>query len=144
MLKEDSNAEKIAQVFGDYCERKNYQVNVKKTPDNDLRLEISNFKDRTIVMIYHTSKIVNQGPQNALRAEMEGLKKDFEKDPSSFISVKVSDSKACATRYDIMLPGLRKLVKNNLADIHDTNVSISDNPSDLPPEIRSTLDARFL
>ena len=144
MLKDNSNAEKIAQVFDDYCKKKNYQLKVTETPDNDLRLELSNFRDRTIVIIYHTSKVVIQGPKNALRAEMEGLKKDFEKDPSSFISVKVSDSKACATRYDIMLPGLRKLVKNNLADIHDTNVSISDNPSDLPPEIRSTLDARFL
>ena len=129
MHKENSNAEKIAKVFDEYCQRKNYQVNMKETTDNDLRLEISNFKERTIVMIYHTSKIVIQGPQNALRAEMESLKADFEKDPSSFLAVKVPDSKACATRYDIMLPSLREVVKDNLDDIHDANVSISDNPS---------------
>ena len=129
MLKDNSNAVKIAQVFVDYCKKRSYQLKVTKTPDNDLRLEVSNFRDRTIVVIYHTSKVVNQGPQNALRAEMEGLKNEFEEDPSSFISVKVSDSKACATRYDIMLPSLRNLVKDSLAGIHGANVNISDNPS---------------
>lgn len=129
MSKDHSTSEKIAHVFDDYCKKKHYQLKVTETPDSDFRLEISNFRDRTFVIIYHTSKIVIQGPHNALKAEMEGLKKDFEKDPSSLITVKVSDSKACATRYDIMLPSLRKLVKDGLTDTHDTNVNISDNPS---------------
>lgn len=129
MIKENSNAERIAQIFVDYCKKKNYQVQMKKNPDNDLRLDISNLKDRTVVNIYHTSKINVQGPQNPLRAEMDVLKGSYEKDPNSFVSVKALDIKACSTRYDIMLPDLRRSVKDNLVDVHDTKITISDNPS---------------
>jgi len=129
MLKTDSNTEKIAQVFYDYCKTHNYQLQTKTTDENDLRLDISNLKDRTVVNIYHTLKINVQGPHNLLKEEMEELKKAYENDPGSFISVKVLDNKACSTRYDIMLPNLRKLVKDNLGNVHDTKTTISDNPS---------------
>jgi len=129
MIKENSNAERIAQVFDGYCKKNNYQVQMKKNPENDLRLDISNLKDRTVVNIYHTSKINVQGPQNPLRAEMDVLKRSYEKDPNSFVSVKALDIKACSTRYDIMLPDLRRSVKDNLDDVRDTKITISDNPS---------------
>ncbi len=129
MLKNSSNAEKIARVFDDYCKAHNYQVQMKTTADNDIRLDISNLKDRTVVNIYHTSKINVQGSQNPLRNEMEQLREAYEKDPGSFISVKATESKACATRYDIMLPALRRSVKDNLGHIRDSKITISDNPS---------------
>lgn len=129
MPKGNYNADKIAQIFGDYCKKQNYQMTLTKTQDNDLRLEISNLRDRAIVIIYHTSSIVIQGSPNTLKVEMEALKKDFEKDPSSFIPVKFPESKACAMRYDIMLPELRKSVKEKIDDIRDTNVNVSDNPN---------------
>jgi len=129
MSKDDSTAEKIAQVFEGYCKRKKYQVKRTEKPDDDLRLDISDLKSRTIVNIYHTSKIVIQGSQNALRAEMEDLKQTFEANTGSFI-IKEPVSKACSTRYDIMLPELRELVKANLEDVRDVKIiSISDKPT---------------
>jgi uncharacterized protein YbcV (DUF1398 family) len=69
MTKGNYNADKIAQVFDDYCKKHNYQVTLTKTRDNDLRLEISNIKERTIVIIYHTSSIVVQGSPNTLKID---------------------------------------------------------------------------
>lgn len=130
MLRDNSNAEKIAQVFDNYCKGKNYQVKRTEKSDDDLRLDISDLHSRTIVNIYHTSKIVIQGSQNALRAEMEDLKQTFESNPGSFIATKEPGSKACSTRYDIMLPELRELVKANLKDVRDVKIiSISDKPT---------------
>ncbi|CAG0958352.1 MAG: hypothetical protein MPEBLZ_00208 [Candidatus Methanoperedens nitroreducens] len=100
----DSNAEKIAKVFSDYCKDKNYHV--KKSEDsNDIRLEISNIKERTIVNIYHTSKILIQGL--------------FIKDESPKI-------KACSTRYDIMLSELRTEIKQSLNTL-GAALEITDN-----------------
>jgi hypothetical protein len=130
MSKDNSTADKIAQVFDDYCKEKNYQVIRKEMPTGDLRLDISNFTDRANVIIYHTASIVVGGSPNSLKAEMETLKTDFKKDPSLFMAVKVPESKACATRYDIMLPKLRELVKTNLENVHDVKIiSIIDKPT---------------
>lgn len=129
MLEENSNAEKIAQVFDNYCKGKNYQVKRTEKPDGDLRLDISDLKSRAIINIYHTSKIVVQGSPNALRVEMEGLKQRFEASPGSFVTIKEPASKACVARYDIMLPELRELVRANLETVRDVNISVSDNPN---------------
>ena len=103
MVKGNYNADKIAQVFDDYCKKHNYQMTLTKTPDNDLRLEISNIRDRVIIIVYHTSSIVVGGSPSTLKAEMQALKKDFENDPGSFMSVKSPESKAYAIRHDIKL-----------------------------------------
>ena len=56
MSRTNSNADKIAKVFTSYCDSKNYQI-TQSQESNNLRLEISNLRDRTIVNIYYTSKI---------------------------------------------------------------------------------------
>ena len=50
MSKSLLDADKIAKVFRDYCDRKNYHVKESEKANN-LRLEISNLSDRTIVNV---------------------------------------------------------------------------------------------
>ena len=128
MTKGNYTADNIAQVFDNYCKKHNYSA-ILTIKDDDLRLEISNLKDRVIIIIYHTLSIVVQGSPNSLKTEMEGLKKDFEKDPGSFLSVKLPEIKPCATRYDIMLLDLRKLIKNKIDSIRDVKINIFENPN---------------
>jgi len=126
MSKTNSDADKIAKVFTDYCNTKNYQVK-QSEESNNLRLEISNLRDRTIVNIYYTSKIVIQGAKNALKDELEEFKKRFEADPSSFIG-EIPEIKTCTVRYDIMLPELRTKIKKSLNELEVT-VEIAESPS---------------
>lgn len=127
MAKSISNAEKIAKAFTDYSNSKNYQVKQSEEANN-LRLEICNLRDRTIVNIYYTSKIVIQGPKNALKDELEEFKKRFEANPQSFIEGEKQEIKACTTRYDIMLSELRGKIKESLKELEST-LEISDNPN---------------
>lgn len=122
----NSNAEKIVKMFIDYCKEKNYQH--KQSEDsNCVRIEISNIKERTIVNIYHTSKIVIQGSKNALKSEIEELKGKFEANPRSFIKDDMPKTKACTARYDIMLSDFRTEIKGSLKTLGDA-IEITDNP----------------
>jgi len=128
MSKTNSSAEDIAQVFIDYCEGKNYQVKPSEEPNN-LKLKISNLRDRTFVNIYHTSKIVVQGSQNALKSEMDELKRKFDDDPNSFLRSEVTITKSCTQRYDIILPDFRNKIEELLNEIGGI-LEISNNPTD--------------
>jgi len=127
MPKTNSNAYKIASVFIDHCNSKNYQVK-QSEESNNLRLDISNLRERTIVKIYYNNTVQVQGKQNSLNAEMETLKATFEANPQSFIGGEKQEIKACATRYDIMLSQLRGKVKESLKTLEAT-IEITDNPN---------------
>ena len=127
MSETNSPAEDIAQVFIDYCEVNKYQVKRSEEPNN-LKLKISNLRDRTFVNIYHTSKIVVQGSQSALKSEMDELKMKFDDDPNSFIRSEVPITKSCTQRYDIILPDLRNKIKELLNEIGGIS-EISNNPN---------------
>lgn len=128
MSETNSPAENIAQVFIDYCEGKQYQVKPSEEPNN-LKLKISNLKDITFVNIYHTSKIVVQGSQTALKYEMDELKRKFDDDPNSFLMSKVPITKACTQRYEIILPDLINKIRELLNEIGGI-LEISNNPKD--------------
>jgi len=121
-----TNADRIAKVFRDHCGIKNYQIKQSKEQDN-IRLDISNLSERTIVKIYNTGKVQIQGPQNALKAEIEKLKKDFEANPQSFLRGEITEIKPCTTRYDIMLSELRRKIKESLNTIEAT-LEFTENP----------------
>lgn len=104
MPKPVSNASKIAKVFTDYCNRKNYQVKQSEELGN-LRLDISNLSERTIAKIYNTGTMQIQGKQNSLKSEIEN--------PQSFIGGEITEIKPRATKYDIMLPKLRTKIKES-------------------------------
>jgi hypothetical protein len=128
MSKSISNAEKIAKVFTDYSNSKNYQVEPSKDDNNDWRLEISNIRERTIVTIYHTGSIVVGGPHNSLKEEFKNLKQEIGTNPQSFLERTISETEARATRYDIMLPELRMKIKESLNTL-EAIVEISESPS---------------
>ncbi len=69
-----------------------------------------------------------QGGQNSLKAEIERLKEDFEANPQSFLRGEITEIKACATRYDIMLRELRAKIKESLKTLEAT-IEITDNPN---------------
>lgn len=123
----NSNAYKIVEVFTGHCNSKNYQVK-QSEESNNLRFDISNFKERTIVKIYHNNTVQVQGKQNLLKAEMEELKATFEANPQSFIEGEKQEIKVCATRYDIVLPELRTKIKESLNTLEAT-VEITESPS---------------
>jgi hypothetical protein len=128
MSKSISNAEKIAKVFTDYSNSKNYQVNSSEDANNDLRLEISNIRQRTIVTIYHTGSIVIGGPKNSLKDEFTDLKRKIEANPEDFFRNGIQKIQACTTRYDILLPEFRVKIKESLKTLEAT-LEIIDNPS---------------
>ena len=127
MSKSISNACKIAEVFTGHCNDKNYQVKQSKE-SNNLRIDVSNLSERTIVIIYYTGTVLIQGKQNSLKKEIETLKKELEANPQSFIrGEKQEIKKACTTRYDIMLPKLEAKIKESLKEL-EANLEISNNP----------------
>jgi len=126
MSQTNSNADKIAKVFTDHCDSKNYQVKQDKE-SNNLRIDISNLHEKTIVNIYNTGTVQIQGKQNSLKTEMENLKAKYEKNPQSFLGSEKRDIKSCTTRYDIMLPELRTKIKDSLNTLEAT-VGITKNP----------------
>jgi hypothetical protein len=109
----NSNAYKKAEVFKDYCNEKHYQIQ-QSEEEHNLRLDISNLSERTIVKIFHKGTLQVQGKQNLLKAEIEELKEKFESITWSFLGDEIAEIKACATRYDIMLLELRTKIKESL------------------------------
>ena len=126
MSKSVSNTDRIAKVFTGYCDSKSYQVKRSEESSN-LRLDISNLSERTIVKIYNTGTVLIQGKQNLLKTEMENLKSRYEKNPQSFIGGEIREIKPCATRYDIMLPKLRTKIKESLNTL-ETRLEFTENP----------------
>lgn len=130
MSKSISNYDRIAQVFKNYCGKKNYQFNQSKEASN-LRIDISDSTQRTIVKIYYNDTVQIQGKQNSLKNEIENLKVKFEKNPQSFLGVEVREIKSCATRYDIMLRELRMKIKESLNSLEVTVEIIESSRSDI-------------
>lgn len=124
-MKIEVDHKKIAKVFVDYCDRKNYQVRESQEANNQ-RLDISNLSERTIVKIYTNSTIQVQGKQHALKGKMEKLKAEFENNPQVFLGA-IPEIKACATRYDIMLAGLRTKIREALNTLNAI-VEITESP----------------
>ncbi|HUW46577.1 MAG TPA: hypothetical protein VMW50_12380 [Dehalococcoidia bacterium] len=128
MSKFISNATKLSQVFIEYCKEKKYQVKPSKDDSNDWRLEISNIRERTIVTVYHTGSIVVGGPHNSLKEEFKNLNQEIETNPQSFFERTISEIKARATRYDILLPEFRVKIKESLKTV-EASEEITESPS---------------
>ena len=121
------SADEITTVFKEHCRKKNYQVK-ESQESNNIRLDVSNFKDKSVVKIYRsTSTIQLQGPTNSLRKELDKLKLEFEAAPQSFLEKEIKKEKACATRYDIILPEIQAKLKESWKTTGATT-EIEDNP----------------
>ena len=127
MSQANSITKKIAKVFIDYCKNKKYQVKQSKEV-NDLRIDIFNLSEKTVVKIYNKGTIQIQGKQNSLKTEMEKLKMQIEIDLYFSSEYETQQIKVCTTKYDIMLPELRTKIKKSL-NMLGTIVEITENPS---------------
>ena len=127
MSRTNSNAYEIAKVFTGYCDSRSYQVE-QSEESNNLRIDISNLSERTIVKIYYNGTVQLQGKQNSLKAEMEKLKLEFEANPLSLLGHETAEIKARTTRYDIMLPQFRTEIKEALNTLEAT-VEITESPT---------------
>jgi len=128
MSQTNSNTTELSQVFIEYCKEKNYQVKHSEDNNNDWRLQICNIRERTLVIIYHTGSIVVGGQHNSLKEEFQNLKREIETNPQSYLGHNISEIKACATRYEIMLPVLRTKIKESLNTL-EAAVEITGSPS---------------
>lgn len=127
MPKVNENIDEVVTIFKNYCRDKNYQIQCEEKANN-VKLEISNFVDRTIVNIYYTGNIQIQGKQNSLKKEMEEFKNKLGENPQSYISDTSCKTKACTTRYDIMLQEIREEIKESLSKLEESS-DIINNPS---------------
>jgi predicted DNA-binding protein YlxM (UPF0122 family) len=128
MAQIDLSPEEIVEVFKKCCESKNYQVEPKKDPAGDWRLDISNIREKTLIIVYHTGSVVLGGKKNDLRAEFENLKQEFMANPQQFLSYEVKKIKACATRYEIVSPDIRRKIREGL-EILNGAVEINEKPA---------------
>ena len=129
MSQTNSNASKIAQVFIKVCEEKNYQVKPSEDANGDWRLEISDVREKTIVIIYHTGTIVPGGPNNSLKEKFKNLISEFNNNPQSFLGAEKLEIKDCAQIYNILLPTLRTKIKDALRKIEKATIEIIESPS---------------
>lgn len=122
-------SEEIVEVFKKHCESKNYQfVEAKKDPNDDWRLDISNIREKTLVIIYHTGSVVIGGRQNNLRLEFENLNQEFIAKPEQFVSHEVKEIRSTATKYQIVSPDIRKSIREGLS-VLDGAVEIVEEPA---------------
>lgn len=128
MAQVNLDSEEIVTVFKRYCHDKNYQVEDEKDSNDDWRLNISNIKEKTLVIIYHTGSIVMGGKKNNLRVEFENLKQEFINNPQQFVSYEVREIKACATRYEIVSTDIREGIKKGLISF-EGNVEVLERPN---------------
>ena len=122
------SSEEIVEVFKKYCESNNFLIEAKKDPSDDWRLDISNIREKTLVIIYHTGTVVIGGKKNDLRTEFEKLKVKFTANPKQFVSCDVKEIMACATRYEIVTCDIREKIKEDLI-VLDGIVEIADKPN---------------
>jgi len=119
--------EEIVEVFKKYCESRNYQVEDKKDSNDDWRLNISNIREKTLVIIYHTGAVVVQGKKNDLRLEFEGMKGEFIANPEKFVGHEIEEIKSAITRYEIVSGEIKRRIREGL-DVLDGSVEIIETP----------------
>jgi hypothetical protein len=116
MLPIESDLDIIAEAFIKYIKAKGYQFKKSKSPDGkEVRLDISNLKERAYITIFDTGTMRVQGKEN-LKAEFEKLKQEILKNPQA-LSPKIKEPQACAQTYDIMLESTRDAIKESIKDI---------------------------
>ncbi len=126
MSNTEISADEITKVFKEHCRKKNYQAMESKEPNN-IRLDVSNYRDKSVVKIYPSTLTIQvQGPKNSLRSELDILRQEFEASPQSFLGKEIEKEKACATRYDIILPEVQNKVKESWRTI-EAAIEIEDN-----------------
>lgn len=127
-MRSKGNTQKIVEVFIAYCKSKGYQYSITET-EHYIRLDASDTKDKINVNFYFTGKIVPQGGESPLKTELTQLKEKWEANPHEFISGVTFKARACNVTYMIMLPDLRKKIKDSLSEYDEKEVIDTPNPN---------------
>jgi len=144
MSKANSKASEISNVFIRYCEERNYQVKTSENSSEDWRVEISDYKNKTVVTVYHTGSIVIGGPASSLKEEFENLKKNFQQAPGDFLRTEIVEVKSCVQTYYILLSDLRLKIKRDLSSLEKVSVEIKEIPSRDVVEYRAKITRNTL
>lgn len=116
MTRSDTFPEKKLDVFLKYFEKKKYQVSKSEKSDY-LRLEVSDYTNRTIVNFYNTGTVQVQGKESSLKDEIKKIKEDLEAEPLKVIGKDTEELRSCNQTYDIMLEEKRNNIKESLEQI---------------------------
>jgi hypothetical protein len=118
----------IINHFVDYCNEKNYQIDVTDI-QNAKRLDISNLSEKTIVLVYSSSKVLVQGKSNELKKEITLYKDEVLSPKVENENDTQSNSKSRIMTYHIILPKLQDLVQYSIEEIYD-NITFIEQTDD--------------
>lgn len=136
MTETKSLIDTIAETFLQYCDSMKFHVR-QSMETNNIRLDISNASEKTIIKIYPNSTIQIQGKQNSLKTEMEIMKSKFEANSHFVLGSTVSETKSPSKKYKIILPEIKNKIKLSLNTLG--TLDISDNLKDPNIEYRAKI-----
>jgi len=111
----------IKNVFIKYLlDQKGYHYSQKEEP-HSLRLDVSDLKNKAVIQIYNTGKVVIQGKVSPLKNELEEFKLEFEKNPTAFIGKPITERPA-VSRYTIVNEELQNRIKEGIKSLTDVTV----------------------
>jgi len=118
--------DKIIKLFTDYAVSKRYDI--KKTSTHGrVRLDISNFKETTIINIFPNGNVQIQGKSNSLQQEFIEFNAKLSSDHSLHATYL---PRACSTTYTIVSAEMIAKIKKFLYETQADSIKITENPSD--------------
>lgn len=111
----------IKNVFIKYLlDQKEYHYS-QKEESHSLRLDVSDLKNKAVIQIYNTGKVVIQGKASSLKDELEKFKAEFEQNPVSFTD-KVITEKPIVSRYSIVNEELQDRIKEEIKSLDEITI----------------------
>jgi hypothetical protein len=121
-----SDIEKIIKIFIDYATSKKYDIK-RSSSHGRVRLDISNFKETTIINIFPNRHIQIQGKSNSLQREFIEFDAQISSDPSIH---NTNSPRACSTTYTIVSADMIVKIQKFLYDTPADSIKIIENPNE--------------
>jgi len=118
--------EKIIKIFTDYATSKKYDIK-RSSSHGRFRLDISNFKETTIINFFPSGNVQIQGKSNSLQREFIEFDAKISNDPSIHNK---HTPRACSTTYTIVSNDRVTKVKKFLYDTLVDSIKITENPNE--------------
>ncbi|MCD6094325.1 type II toxin-antitoxin system RnlA family toxin [bacterium] len=110
----------IKNVFMKYIDQKGYHYS-EKEESHSLRLDVSDLKNKAVIQIYNTGRIVIQGKASPLKDELEKFKAEFEQNPVAFTGKPITE-KPIVSRYSIVNEELQNIIKERIKSLTDVTI----------------------
>lgn len=133
MKKGNDNLIPIMNHFIDYCNEKKYQIDITDI-QHAKRLDISNLSEKTIVLVYSSSKILVQGKNNELKKEIELFKDGILSTEAK--NDNQNQSKPRIMTYHIILSNLQDLIRGTIEELYDNITCIEQADQKIKYRIR--------